>query len=752
VRSAKAPSFTGNPPQRKSEKGSHLKAFVSSVAAALVLVLAVGATSASASDVESNWELLPAEAGRVSRGIGADPLSGDVFTGMETASTTGRVEKWTADGLPGTPPAFGNGLTPNSKYAGVGVDPTDGDVYALVDWATAPKIAIFESDGTPVGAPFSVATDKPVDIDVDAAGNVYVPNPAEGVVNKYSPAGALLLTFGPNPGGTPLNDPESVAVDSAGDVYVADRATKPVNEVQKLNLHGATGGTFKLGFDGASTGATLTADIHAATGSGDVVRAEGTGTTQLLASASGNIVKGSSTVTGVSGEVGHFAVGESIATLEFLAEGGGIRPGTTITALGAGTITLSAPATKTATGIEILSGSKTITGVEVSEGGHPFEVGMTVEGAGIPTMFNQQEGIADTITAVGPNSITLAYGVTGEEAGQELSASKVVNVTTTGGAYEAGEFLKSSLFFGGLLPVPIVAVGSGTLTVASVAGVSANGTSLPAGAKRLTDVHVLSGQISPDIGINGPGVLPASATEKVTVDRGQDFLNLEGGELKIGGGILRNPVTSVPPGGDTTDVPLNADLWSSSSNTPFFGELLDAMPTIGAARTFDAGFSSVSAEIANVSAGAGNLTFTNALGGRNLPPMTCDGSKLTGGSPAGTCDVSTEVNGSSTPGRVVKFDAGGSFVSNFVDPGPTSRSRPTARPAPNWPSSASARSRPRRSGTFQPNPNRRASRSRSTRTPTRSTPTAATERSAARTRPARSKRAASSAPTHRSTR
>src|SRR5262249_15178033 len=66
------------------------------------------------------------------------------------------------------------------------------------------------------------------------------------------------------------------------------------------------------------------------------------------------------------------------------------------------------------------------------------------------------------------------------------------------------------------------------------------------------------------------------------------------------------------------------------------------------------------------------VTFLNALGGRNVSQMTCasvPADPLTGGT--GTCSVSTVTQGGATPGRVAQFKSNLEFTSNFVAPSGT---------------------------------------------------------------------------------
>ena len=183
----------------------------------------------------------------------------------------------------------------------------------------ASSVQIFQPDGTPVGSPIPVSSDgKKVGIDVDPSGNFfYVPDPSAGTVIKYNNNGNVFGTFGPDPGGTPLNDISDVAVDSNGNLYVSDRSTNAQNEQVTFDLHGATAqpaSTYQLSFNGATSGYTFTGDVHAATGKGTVNRVTGTADFIQLAGGHGDLTYGSNTITNVSVDSGTFEVGKAISS------------------------------------------------------------------------------------------------------------------------------------------------------------------------------------------------------------------------------------------------------------------------------------------------------------------------------------------------------------------------------------------------------------------------------------------------------
>jgi hypothetical protein len=121
-----------------------------------------------------------------------------------------------------------------------------------------------------------------------------------------------------------------------------------------------------------------------AKGSGELTAAKG----------SGHVEKGSTTVTGVSTSEGTFEVGMQIT-------GNEIPEGTTIEAVGTGTLVLSQPGTGSGS-TTLDAGSFVVKNVATSEG--TFEAGMEISGEGIRSHT--------TIEAVGAGSLTLSQGVT----------------------------------------------------------------------------------------------------------------------------------------------------------------------------------------------------------------------------------------------------------------------------------------------------------------------------------------------------
>jgi hypothetical protein len=121
----------------------------------------------------------------------------------------------------------------------------------------------------------------------------------------------------------------------------------------------------------------------------------GTGTLAPPALALGNLVEGSTEVALVAVVSGSFAVGQVV-------EASGLAPGTTVTAVGPGTLTLSAPATVTESFALLSSGSSEVTGI--SAGWGEFHVGDSISGPGIPP--------GTTIVAIGSGTLSLSASAT----------------------------------------------------------------------------------------------------------------------------------------------------------------------------------------------------------------------------------------------------------------------------------------------------------------------------------------------------
>ena len=134
--------------------------------------------------------------------------------------------------------------------------------------------------------------------------------------------------------------------------------------------------------------------IPSATGTATTTSGSNSLTSVTTASGTGELTSGSKVVTGVTTATGTFKVGQTLAVE------GGIAPGTTIKAIGAGTLELSQAAT--ATGSQALKA-----------GSQPFAVGDQITGAGIPA--------GTTITAISGQTATLSAAATASASGVSVT-------------------------------------------------------------------------------------------------------------------------------------------------------------------------------------------------------------------------------------------------------------------------------------------------------------------------------------------
>ncbi len=181
----------------------------------------------------------------------------------------------------------GSGDGQFSAPAGVAIDQSNGDVY-VVDQGNARVekfdssgtfVSQFDGSGTPAGS-FSgangVAVDNSTNVLDPSAGDVYVVDVGNGVVDKFSSAGAYLGQVVETPGGV-FAGVDGVAVDPEGNVWVY-QASGEVDEFDDT-----AGNVFVKSWSmglGVSPGLAVDAgdQVYAVTGCGCVERFQGDGT------------------------------------------------------------------------------------------------------------------------------------------------------------------------------------------------------------------------------------------------------------------------------------------------------------------------------------------------------------------------------------------------------------------------------------------------------------------------------------------
>jgi hypothetical protein len=201
---------------------------------------------------------------------------GDVYIGdganqvVEQVSPAGQLSVIAGNGIQGAPTAGTATASHLNGPYGLAVDAA-GNVYIadtqnrVVEKVTpAGQLSIIAGDGIQGAPTAGTATashlNDPYGLAVDAAGNVYIADQNNHVVEKVTRAGQLSIFAGSGTSGTPtagpatsspLHDPSGVAVDASGNVYISDGANHVIEEV-------TPGGTLSI-FAGDGTSGAPTA-------------------------------------------------------------------------------------------------------------------------------------------------------------------------------------------------------------------------------------------------------------------------------------------------------------------------------------------------------------------------------------------------------------------------------------------------------------------------------------------------------------
>jgi sugar lactone lactonase YvrE len=168
-------------------------------------------------------------------------------------------------------------------------DTSNNMVEKVTPDGTLSVIAGDGSDSTPTAGPATSSELGDIEaVAVDHAGNVYIADPENDVIEKVSPAGTLSIFAGtsgnsgtPTPGpatDTMLDEPEGVAVDPSGNVYIADYDNGLVEKVTPsgtLSIFAGTPGSYGTPSPGPATAEPLGGPDGVATdSSGDVYIAD----------------------------------------------------------------------------------------------------------------------------------------------------------------------------------------------------------------------------------------------------------------------------------------------------------------------------------------------------------------------------------------------------------------------------------------------------------------------------------------------
>jgi hypothetical protein len=457
---------------------------------------------------------------------GASDVSVDQSTGEIYAANKGYGEESSISRLSPTGTLLNSWQeTPGNFIVGDAFDSSTGTLYsldgALSEFPYVYKITPYNENGTalsrsgfPISAPVFFPNPFPYSLDVDSKGQIYFPDRHATVTRFDSTTGQPNLTIDCSdcPGASSFLAADSVATDSTGAIYVAD-GRYDVDEEQKIALSGGpTGGTFKLTFNGQTTGAT---------GTGDVRTVGATGT--------GDLTENLNSVTNVNTSTGTFAVGQTIT-------GSGIPAGTRIESVSPGELNLSQSATETASGVSLQTDSVSVTNLNTSTGA--FVAGEAIAGSGIPA--------GTTITGVAPGELRLSQATTADATGVALSADLGFDASDTavGNALKALPSVGSSgveVSQEGSLPgaVTYTVTFRGTLAGTDVPQITASGTGLTGG--------------SPSFAVSTPRSGVAGGEERVVKfhpDGSFDSVLTEFPQTSAKPGFLRGLAVAVDPATD----------------------------------------------------------------------------------------------------------------------------------------------------------------------------------------------------------
>jgi sugar lactone lactonase YvrE len=156
-------------------------------------------------------------------------------------------------------------------------DSNTSEVYKITPSGTLSIIAGDGSVGSPTpGSATSSHLYQPSGVAVDSAGNVYIADANNFVIEKVTPSGVLSIFAGNGSSGnavagpatsTPLGIPTAVAVDSSGNLYIADRGNNQVYKVDTSGILSIIGGDGTSSSGGGPGGSPLPAVPGPATSS-----------------------------------------------------------------------------------------------------------------------------------------------------------------------------------------------------------------------------------------------------------------------------------------------------------------------------------------------------------------------------------------------------------------------------------------------------------------------------------------------------
>ncbi|HTR73988.1 MAG TPA: hypothetical protein VMH33_01860 [Solirubrobacterales bacterium] len=499
------------------------------------------------------------------------PRNGDLHRLSACDETTGAFEELQAGARP-SPPSEG--------------------IQAL---AFNPELAW--GPGRPPGVLYAMDNERHEETGVFGLGDIFVPAQStppsilsESAANTSASSSTLKASIDPRGFGTNYRFQYLTQAQ-----YEANQP----DERQSLTVS-ATGGVFGLAFRGLGLGGMATGNLTSgspavtnlftAAGTANLHAAKGTATLKG-AVGKGTVISGSTTVTATTATEGSFAGGQTIS-------GSGIPAGTTIVAVSGSEMTLSAAATSSIANTALSSGTTVISAVTKSEG--EYEVGMVIEGVGIPEKTTITE-ITETI-------------------GTKIVLSKPTTKPGTGVAIKAGSTtLESFATSEGIFVVGQALAGEGIPAGTTITAVEAG------------DLQISKAPTKPGTGvaITSPGPAPLAVGETVEgvgIPPGTTILSAKAGEL-----TLSQSATATAPG-----VHIRVGLRFDASATEL-QEALEGLPTVGTG----------SVEVfGGPGDGTGSSPYEVAFTGfpnQDLPELEADASGLTGGAASAT--VATTNNG-----------------------------------------------------------------------------------------------------------
>jgi hypothetical protein len=230
---------------------------------------------------------------------------------IEKFTSSGRLlAQWGGSGMSGTGGGTFNGATGIATDAAGSVYVTD-TYDELVQKFTSSGVFVMQWGGTGRGHGMF---DQPYGVITDRAGNVYVSDFKNNLIQKFTSGGVFLTQWGgrgsghgkffPGAGG-----PEGLATNAAGDVYVADPGNNLIQKFTSsgrfLTQWGGGGGTGhgQFGAGGAVDVATDRAgDVYVADENGNLIQ-KFTGSGGFLAQWSGRFHNPEGVATGAGGNV-----------------------------------------------------------------------------------------------------------------------------------------------------------------------------------------------------------------------------------------------------------------------------------------------------------------------------------------------------------------------------------------------------------------------------------------------------------------